>query len=419
VADVTREARYLEHAARLQGSGFVFDPWFDGAPRFLAEPMVLGAGRWHELGDAAEQVAASYEAIAQLCLQEPALLDEIGLTPFQKLMWASSAPLWHGIARADAFLTDTGIAICEINSDTPTGEPEAVVSSALAWQAERGVVDPNEGLRDRFLWMIESLRQSLAPLPDLRSVGIVYPTELTEDLGMISLYHHWLREAGYQVTLGSPFNLQSGGPTGVRLLDVPCDVVVRHYKTDWWGERASVWREEDEYPDKEPLEAQLGILVRAAAEGTVAVINPFGSVLTQNKRAMAAMWEHLDQLPVFGRTGVERHVPLTIRLEKTDRALLLREREAWVLKSDYGCEGDQVVMGCDCTDAEWEDSLRKAVPERWVAQRRFVAQAGPSGEIVNYGVYLIGGSACGLLCRAQPGATDPAAVVVPALVEEA
>ena len=42
-------------------------------------------------------------------------------------MWTASQPHWHGISRADVFLTDGGLAFTEINCDTPTGEAEAVV----------------------------------------------------------------------------------------------------------------------------------------------------------------------------------------------------------------------------------------------------------------------------------------------------
>jgi len=416
---MTGDPSFLEHASRLKASGVVFDPWFDGAPRFRAEPMLIGASQWQQLKQAAEHVAACHEGVAQLCLRDPTILDELGLTPYQKAMWASSAPLWHGIARADVFLTPDGMAVCELNSDTPTGEPEAVVSSALAAATRPACVDPNAEMQQRFVWLVEAMRRAIPEKSELRSVGIVYPTELTEDLGMITLYHKWLVDAGYRVTLGSPFNLQEKGPTEVMLWDAPCDVIVRHYKTDWWGERESVWKDEDEYPDKAPLEGALGILVRAAIDGRVAVINPFGSVVTQNKRAMAVMWEHKDRLPEQVQEAIERYVPRTARLETLATEELALQREQWVLKSDYGCEGDQVVIGRDCTDAEWKQTLDKTAGQRWVAQRRFDAPGDEAGVVVNYGVYLVAGEACGLLCRAQAGATDPAAVVIPALVEGA
>ena len=49
-------------------------------------------------------MAAAHHELVCLVLREPALLDDFfGLTPAQKLMFLSSAPLWHGLARADVF----------------------------------------------------------------------------------------------------------------------------------------------------------------------------------------------------------------------------------------------------------------------------------------------------------------------------
>jgi glutathionylspermidine synthase len=131
------------------------------------------------------------------------------------------------------------------------------------------------------------------------------------------------------------------------------------------------------------------------------------------------MWEHRNRLPAWAQKAIELYVPRTARLEVLQREQLAAERAEWVLKSDYGCEGDQVILGRDCTDEEWKDTLDKAAANRWVAQRWFDAQRDEAGTVVNYGVYLVAGQACGLLCRAQARATDPAAVVVPALVEGA
>ena len=84
-------------------------------------------------------------------------------------------------------------------------------------------------------------------------VGILYPTELTEDLRWSRLYRRWFERRGWRVVLGSPFNLRRAGGGGVALFDVPCDVFVRHYKTDWWGERLPVWDDEEPFADPAPL----------------------------------------------------------------------------------------------------------------------------------------------------------------------
>jgi Glutathionylspermidine synthase preATP-grasp len=234
---------------------------------------------------------------------------------------------------------------------------------------------------------------------------------------MVLLYRRWFEERRWHVTLGSPFNLRrfAGGRAG--LFDTRCDVFVRHYKTDWWTERAPAWTDEPPVPDPEPLSEQLAIILGAAIAGTCAVINPFGAVVAQNKRAMALMWEKIDLFSEPSRDAIRRYLPQTVRLEAMPRSRLVAEQQEWVLKSDYGCEGDEVVIGAEMPASLWEASIEAAVPGRWVAQRRFRAQLQPDGiTAVNHGVFLIGGRAAGLFTRLAAGGTDRSAISAPVLI---
>src|SRR5262249_52866290 len=127
---------YGDFAARLVATGIISDPWLDGSPRFEEEPVVLGAADADALAAAAEDVAAALDALCRLVAAEPELLDRLGLTPVQRLLWHASAPAWHGLARADAFFVDGGVdggvAVCEVNCDTPSGEAEAVLLGRMA-----------------------------------------------------------------------------------------------------------------------------------------------------------------------------------------------------------------------------------------------------------------------------------------------
>jgi hypothetical protein len=98
-------------------------------------------------------------------------------------------------------------------------------------------------------------------------------------------------------------------------------------------------------------------------------------------------------------------------------ATLLRDREQWVLKSDYGCEGDEVVIGAETDPAVWGRCIDAALPGRWIAQRRFQALRDRDGAVANHGVYLIGGQASGLYTRLSTGSTDRHALSAPVLVE--
>ncbi|HEY3819480.1 MAG TPA: hypothetical protein VGL81_20060 [Polyangiaceae bacterium] len=415
-------AAYDAFAERVVAGGILRDPWVDGRPRFRAEPVIVDAARHAELCRAAEDVAAACHAMVSLLVDEPRLLEDVlGLTPFQRMMWAASAPAWHGLARADVFFTEDGVAVAELNCDTPTGEAEAVVLGELGARAPgcEGTVDPSGGLESRFMAMLDYVarRERTPDAGPARTVGLVYPTELTDDLPLVRLYRRWLEGGGYGVVLGSPFNLTfEGGRT--RLFDVPVDVLVRHYKTDWWGERQSAWLE-DSIEDDAPLDGPLRAVLSGMAAGTLAVVNPLGSVVPQNKRAFALMWEQIHRFAPEVQAAIQRYVPVTRRLELMHAEQLVAQRPDWVIKSDYGAEGEEVILGRDVDDATWRRLLERARPGRWVAQQYFAVETDAGGASVNYGVFLVAGRASGLYARVQVGATDGRAMSAPALVRPA
>jgi hypothetical protein len=403
-------------AGALGAAGVFTDPWVDGASRFRRQPLPISAAQHRALARAAEQVASVYHELCQLVAADAALLEFFGLTPVQTLLWHSAAPFWHGVARADVFFVEQAggsqPVVCELNCDTPTGQPEAVLlGPAAGVPAAR---DPNAGLAARFMHLVGACAAAL-DRPDRRApptIGIVYPTELTDDLALVHLYQRWCGERGLEVVLGSPYNLQPRADGGVALFGTPCDLILRHYKTDWWSERLPIWDDEEPYPDPDPLDQPLAMLLRAQLARRCAVLNPFAAVVPQNKKAMAFMWEEQARFSPQAQAIIRAHVPQTTRLQSISRQRLAAEREDWVLKSDYGCEGEEVVIGRAVTPALWEETLAHALPDRWVAQRHFTAVSGADGQIVNHGVYLVGGQAAGLYARLSPGATDRSALSV-------
>lgn len=407
---------YDAFARRIVASGVITDPWIDGQPRFRKDPVVVSPAEQRALYRAAEEVAAVYEELCQIAADSPAILDDFfRLTPCQKAMWLGSAPLWHGIARADAFFTDEGIAVAELNCDTPTGEAEAVVLSEIAAADAPGAVDPNRDLGDRFLAMVEALAAMTLKDRPGRAVGFVYPTEFTEDLSLVRLYRRWFEAAEYDVILGSPYNLAQG-PGGLTLFDRPFSIMVRHYKTDWWGERSSAWDDEG-IPDEDPLVDPLRAAISGLLERKAAIVNPFGAVIPQNKRSMAFMWEQIHRFSPRAQEVIARHIPVSHRLEAMPRDRLFAEREDWVMKSDYGAEGEEVILGRTVTDEVWQARITHAREGRWIAQRYFAARTNAAGEAVNHGVYLVAGEASGLYARVQAGPTDDHALSAPILVQ--
>ena len=93
--------------------------------------------------------------------------------------------------------------------------------------------------------------------------------------------------------------------------------------------------------------------------------------------------------------------------------MLLAQRQAWVLKSAYGCEGEETICGPYVSDAAWRDAVTGALPHYWVAQRFFHAAVTPDGGVPNYGVYVVGGRSVGFFTRVATTATDVYAMTAP------
>lgn len=409
---------YAEFARAVYATGVLSDPWLWGEPRFRLNGVVLSPELAAGLAAAAEAVTYLHQELVEILLDAPELITSFyGLTPFQQLMWRASGGLWHGMARADVFVcTDGRIQCCELNSDTPSGQPEAVWLNRLRLAAHPGAADPNADFPARFLAMLRESHAKRTEAP-LESVGIVYPTELTEDLCMIAAFSRWLEAAGLRVVTGSPYNLHRT-PTGVALFGRPVDLILRHYKTDWWSERLPVWADAEGYPDDEPLTEPLLALLDADLQGEVTVVNPFGAVVTQNKLSLAFFWEETARFSPEAQALIRRFIPETRRMTQMDPDQLLDEREQWVLKSDYGCEGAETVCGAFVAPEVWERAVELALPEHFVVQRFFTAQADAEGWIPNYGVFVLGGGAAGFFTRLSKASTEYGAVTAPTFVRQ-
>jgi glutathionylspermidine synthase len=404
---------YNEFARQLHDTGIVADAWHNGQERFRLRGVVLRPALARSLRRAVERIGAVYQELIELVWDHPEWLDTyFHLTPYQKLMWYSAQSRWHGIARADLFVcTDGRLQCCEVNSDTPSGEPEAVILNRLLHAAHGAVRDPNRQFPARFWRMLVASHGGKAP----RTVGLVYPTEFVEDLGMIAIYRRWLQDRGCRVVLGSPYNVHPCG-SGVGMFGERLDLIVRHYKTDWWGEREVVSAQAEPYPDPDPLEVPLRLLLEAEYQGAVTVVNPFGAVVSQNKLTLAFMWERQDGFSRRARRWVRRYIPATYRLTELDRRQIVSQRRRWVLKSAYGCEGEETICGAYVSQAEWQECLESAFPEYWVCQRFFHAAPTADGMIPNYGVYLLGGRSAGFYTRLAPAMVDDSAVTAPTFV---
>jgi glutathionylspermidine synthase len=149
------------------------------------------------------------------------------------------------------------------------------------------------------------------------------------------------------------------------------------------------------------------------------MVNPLGVIASQSKRLLAFCWERIHRFSTTSQDTIQRLFPYTCRLEAMHEVQLLADKDRWVIKSDYGAEGDEVIIGRRTDEAVWRDTLAQARPGRFVAQRYFEAERDAAGIVRNFGVFVVGGEACGVYTRKDRGFTDPSALSVPTLVRPA
>src|SRR5499426_780084 len=138
---------YGDFARMLYATGVISDPWLGGKERFRLRPALLSQSQAERLRTTAERVGLIYHELSEIVIRHPELLDQFfNLTPWQKAMWLASEGRWHGIARVDLFICrgDDGagrIRACEMNSDTPSGEAEAVLLNQLLHTRHPDTID--------------------------------------------------------------------------------------------------------------------------------------------------------------------------------------------------------------------------------------------------------------------------------------
>jgi glutathionylspermidine synthase len=318
------------------------------------------------------------------------------------------------------FTVDGGIQIAEMNSDTPSSLEEAVYLNKTYRELYPTFEnrDINEAMEQDFSEMIQtSFHSTFRHNKEINTAtaAIVYPTEIPEDMGLIELYADVMKELGMKVYIGSPYNLGYTEEGKVTMFGAEIDVLLRHYKTDWWTERLSAWTDEEEIPDPKPLDKQLRWILKASIEQKLCVVNPMGAIVSQNKHSMAYFWEHIEQFSEKSQQTIRSFIPKTYRFTSMNKEQLLLQKEQWVLKSIYGCEGAEVIIGAFTKPEEWERSINAVEPHQWIVQQFFSIQPQPNGSLPNFGMYLIGGKASGILLRISNAnaSTDLSSLTVP------
>lgn len=409
--DVTADRAALTLLAQRH---LLFDPFVGGEPRVSSEPLVLSRELHENAVATAERAYSLVGAAAERGFHEEEEGDVYGLAgDVRGLAEASyAAGERSGLCRVDLLLTPDGsFRACELNSDCPGGQNEAIGLPELA--RSRGF---SAGLSPtRVVEAMGARIETLAAETGGDAVGLMFATAYAEDLQVAALVGRELRRRGMETILTPPTapKLRDG-----RLVvrDRPISVLYRFFPTEGLSQQRNV-----------------GDLRDAVGAGKVRSFSAFSEVYCQSKLAMARAFEQAAQGEAAQGESSKTRVlldvlPRTLTLGRDLRAELLDDRAGWVLKRDFGRVGDQVFVGA-LLDADGfrgvvDEALAMvaSVREIWIAQR-FIPQAmietpwGP--RFLTLGVYLLDGQFVGYFARiTEVSHVSHDALVVPVFVDE-
>jgi uncharacterized circularly permuted ATP-grasp superfamily protein len=364
----------------------------------------------------AEAIARVGERVVAASMDDPTLLDELGLTEAERLLvdldpgyvTASTA------SRLDAFLLPHALAFAEYNAESPAGltytEGLSEVFDSLEIMARFRERHRTEHFRLTAA-ILEALIASYREWGGTASPPTVCITDFREVPTWVEFENIQRRfeRMGVPTVVVDPRDLEFDG---TRLVGAgrPIDLVYRRVLIN----------------DIVARPAECAALVDAYQARAVCVANTFRCKIPHKKAFFAVLTDPRHQrLFTAEELGIfARHVPWT-RVVADERTTadgrevdlveyLRRERESLVIKPNDEFGGTGVVLGWETDGAEWDRAIEHAVVAprgTWVAQRRIevrretfpiVEQAGHvvlRDMLVDFAPYLFRGRLSGFLTR--------------------
>ena len=286
--------------------------------------------------------------------------------------------------------TESGPRCSELNCDTPTGEAEAVVPQRRSPPATGPARSQPRARRPllRYRSRCRRARRSAAParprdgrlrLPDRVHRGPLASSRLYRALARGARLARSIARLALQ-----PASRRRRRRRALRrAAATSCSATTR---PTGGASACRCWDDEEPFADAEPLAEPLARCSSAARSPGGARWSTRSARCSRRTSApWPSCWEALDASRPLSQAIIRAPVPFTLRLEAADRDVLRREREGWVLKSDYGAEGDEVIIGRETPTEVWAYSLAHAIPRRWIAQRYFESRRDEAGRDVNHG----------------------------------
>lgn len=136
-------------------------------------------------------------------------------------------------------------------------------------------------------------------------------------------------------------------------------------------------------------------LVRAYAAGAVCVASSFRCTIAHKKRALAALSgpRNASGFSEEQRRAIAAFVPRTVALEEVVSSGATPDRMTSVLKPNDAHGGEDVVLGWECSDAQWREHLAQGATQGHILQERVP----PTHE--RYPIFEVGSPGAGVEVR--------------------
>jgi hypothetical protein len=364
-----------EQVDRMTVDYFMWNAYVGGGLCPLGEPVRLPRTELEEVARLSERLAVLLEKTIDLVLADSRLFDAYGFSPgVRELILSERNRAPTVLARYDAFRTPRGWMFAEFNCDVPGGVHEGAALNDLV------AGDPGK------FRVVPLLTDALCADTVRPVVAVCYASGYGEDLEQCQFLRRAWNRRGLQAILCNPENLAFDG-RDLRAFGENVDAVYRFFPGEWMAEVDN-----------------LGQILAASRAGRLRMVNGFSSLIAQSKKTMALWHERPDILSAEDRRLVQAHVPRTESFHIAELDRYRRERETLVVKRQFGRVGEEVLMGCFCTDEEWADWLGwpASEPEEWIVQERFEnlpVEVGGERLYGCFGPYVVSGRFAGFYTR--------------------
>jgi hypothetical protein len=322
-----------------------------------------------------ETIWGAIQKVKDVAVANPALQDELHLTPIEKELVAIN-PGYRAVspnARLDSFLTESAYSFVELNGESPAGVAYADSAAEIFLQLpvmkrfqEHFTLRYNKGRHLMLDVLLRAHEEYLGRKPETPpQIGIIdlkgLPTQKE-----FELFKEYFESKGCPACIASPEDLRWDGEK-LRAGDFAIDIV---YKRLLVNEYLPIM---DEYP----------ALLNAYRAGAVCMVNSFQSKIIHKKALFVILTDprHAHLFSEEELAAIQAHVPWTrhVRDEKTayqgGEVNLLEhtrtKRDRLVLKpnDDYGGHG--IYIGWNSTADEWEKAIQVALADGdYLAQER-------------------------------------------------